>query len=472
MTDSLDQRYLDFVAKTEHIFARYPQLEALRYTFFKDILVGQKALSAKGAIKHWLRPLLHRDRQTIEPLEEADVVIRVEGRRESSIEALHQLWAALEQHKLRIVVLSSPGTQDNLGVPSVALRYPARTVSPDWAKTAWAAFCDIYPDLDTPGLKRAFTYACAQNRGLFEELDRIVGEVKPNMVLLWSTQMPVGAALVVTARQHGIPSLLLQHGVLQPFYTPLVADQMITWGESSNDTLVELGVPKERLLALGSPRHDTMKPSHEPDVRQRFLESLSLPDKPTLVFFSNGNDLVRNGIAPQKCAEWLEAIAEHYVDQINVVVRLHPNEDGSLYTTCPHLTITKGVPDLATTLEGCDWVGSLCSTVLVEGLLYQKPIWQFYADDWPDLADNWKNGLARRIASADELSSMIGGMLRDGTDSFFNPDLVNRVFINHGCAAQTIADYIAKRLSMRRERHDSTVGESGETIAQGIKYRL
>jgi hypothetical protein len=43
---------------------------------------------------------------------------------------------------------------------------------------------------------------------------------------------------------------------------------------------------------------------------------------------------------------------------VNVVVRLHPNEDGSLYRNCSHLTITKGSPDLAVMLEGSDWVGS------------------------------------------------------------------------------------------------------------------
>ena len=94
-------------------------------------------------------------------------------------------------------------------------------------------------------------------------------------------------------------------------------------------------------------------------------------------------------------------MASQFSSKINVVVRLHPNEDGLLYQNCPHVRVTKDAPSLNVTLDGCDWLGSLCSTVLYDALLFNKPVWQFHADGWADLAENWKQGLARRIASAD-----------------------------------------------------------------------
>ena len=123
-------------------------------------------------------------------------------------------------------------------------------------------------------------------------------------------------------------------------------------------------------------------------ARRSFRKCFHFPRGRHLFSFSNGNDLVRNGVAPVQCAQWLESMASRYFHAINVVVRLHPNEDGSLYTHCSHLTISKALPDLTTTLEGSDWVGSLCSTVLYDALPYRKPVWQFYADGWPELADN------------------------------------------------------------------------------------
>ncbi len=93
-------------------------------------------------------------------------------------------------------------------------------------------------------------------------------------------------------------------------------------------------------------------------------------------------------------AQWLETTAEKYSKDLNIIVRLHPNEDDSLYRHCPHLRITKDSPDLAIALDGCDWVGSRCFTVLYDALLFKKPVWQFYADGWPELAKNWREGLA------------------------------------------------------------------------------
>jgi hypothetical protein len=101
-------------------------------------------------------------------------------------------------------------------------------------------------------------------------------------------------------------------------------------------------------------------------------------------------------------------------------------------------------------LEGCDWVGSLCSTVLYEALLYQKPVWQFYAEGWPKLADNWNYGLATRISSQSELSKMVRRMLSRRTATCSSAALCSHVFANHGRATQAVADFIEGRLNTSR----------------------
>ena len=117
-----------------------------------------------------------------------------------------------------------------------------------------------------------------------------------------------------------------------------------------------------------------------------------------------------------------------------------------MYQTCRHLTITKNAPNLAVTLNGCDWVGSLCSTVLYDALLYQKPIWQFYQDGWPELADNWRCGLAKRICSQNELSEMVGRVLDHSVETSTDEGQVARVFSNHRQAGKTIAEFVHRKL--------------------------
>lgn len=449
---SLDERYLDFKDRTARIFAEMPELEPLRHFIFKDLLIQRRADNRIEIMKHWLRPLVRRN-QSKGTLAQADVLILVESSREVIVDALLPVYRALVARGIKVQLVSSGGPAD-LPDSTADFRYPARAVAPNWAKQAWNKLCDEIGELRDRSLQRTFFNACANNRGLLLEINRLLNIVRPKVVVAASTQLSAGAALLTSARLRSL-TLLLQHGILQPFYTPLLADYMLTWGKSSNDVLADLGVSRSRLIALGSPRHDSMKTLTKGNHKNQLLEMLSLPKRPTFVFFSNGNDLVRNGNAPVECAEWLESMASRYASDVNVVVRLHPNEDGSLYQHCPHVKVSKASPDLATTLEGSDWVGSLCSTVLYDALLYHKPILQFYADGWPELAVNWKSGLAKRISSRTELEEMVGRAPGPGNGEYVRDALIDHVFANHGRASEKIADFVQDQLEERRTNRTS-----------------
>jgi hypothetical protein len=302
-------------------------------------------------------------------------------------------------------------------------------------------------ELQDTSLRKSYLYYCSYVNAMLEECGRVLAALGPKIVLTASNPLDGGVAMALKAREHGALALQLQHGILQPFYTPVVADHMLTWGRTSSETLERLGVPRHKLSVVGSPRHDAMTPAPDGSSRQKLLKALGVRDRPTLVFFSNGNDLVRNGRAPIECAAWLESLAVEHAHNLNVVVRLHPNEDGALYKNHSHLCVTKHVPDLGTMLDGCDWVASLCSTVLYDALLYSKPVWQFYADGWPQLADNWKRGLARRISSPEELSKAAEMELsEEGSKCVVDEKLRERVFANHHTATLAVADFVENRL--------------------------
>jgi hypothetical protein len=383
-------------------------------------------------------------------LNRADVLIWIESHREVIVDALLPVYRELASRGMK-VGLASFGGSDNISPSTLHVQFPARAMPPAWAKDAWEALCEVVDGLHHRPIRRSFYYTCAAIQSLLAELARVLDIVKPKVVLGASTQLLGGAALMVASRSRSVLTLLLQHGILQPFYIPLLADRMLTWGQSSNETLVRLGVSCQRLVALGSPRHDSMAHSTNGSARAALLRALSLPERPTFVFFSNGNDLMRNGNAPLECARWLEEIAARRSSNINIIVRLHPNEGGALYRNCPHLHVTKSSPDLATVLDGCDWVGSLCSTAMYDALLYKKPVWQFYADGWSELADNWKYGLAARISSEDELNEMADRMLSEGIEHFIDEDMRSRVFVNHGRATQAVTDYIERQLEGKKD---------------------
>lgn len=442
--ESLDQRYLEFTARTTEVFGLYPQLEPLRYFIFRDLLIQPRACGFQENAKRWVRPLVRRQR-TVGLGQKAEILIWIEGERGIIRDTLLPVVRELTRRGERVQLVSFNGP-DHLPDGTVTFRSPAACRAPGWAKHAWDALSQTVPELGESRLKRSFLYACANNHSLLNELDHVLKAIEPRVVVTASTQLTGGSAAVAAARNRGLRTILLQHGLLQPFYVPLSADVMCTWGQLSSSTLARLGIDVQRLPPLGSPRHDAMSPTKNGIGRQVLLRSLALEDKLTIVFFSNGNDLLRNGSAPLDCAKWIEAVAREYRSRLNVIVRLHPNEDGSLYRDCPNLVVTKNRPDFAPLLDGCDCVLSLCSTALYEALLYRKPIWQLAAPGWPDLAENWKQGVAQRVASEDELRERVERLLdsRDPLDQ--DSGLVERVFNNHGRATQTVADLLVSQI--------------------------
>lgn len=446
---SLDQRYLEFEATTRPVFERHPQLEPLRQFIFKELVVHPRPFGWQESAKWWLRPLVRRQR-TSGVLQPCDMLMLVEGNREVIRESLlpvfHEL--TLRGERVQLVSLNGP---DDLPPPVLTLRFSSVFFIPAWAKGAWEALCRADKNLAVPSLAHAFLSACADAEGLLNELGRILDATRPSVVVTASTQLIGGAALLVAAQKKQIQTVLLQHGVLQPLYLPILADRMCTWGNSSSETLTRLGVDSRQLQALGSPRHDAMRPAPNGRAKEDLLNCLSLKRRPILAFFSNGNDLSRNGSAPVECVRWLEAAAKRYHDRLHLIVRLHPNEDGSLYRRCSHMVITKERPEFSLLLDGSDCVASLCSTAMLDALLYHKPVWHFHADGWPDLATNWQEGLAQRIATQDQLYAMIEDLLNQATPRDQPNNLADRVFANHGRATQAVADFLLAKIDARAD---------------------
>src|SRR5207245_6928059 len=91
---TLDERYLEFLNRSNPVFAQYPQIESLRYFIFRELVVQQRARSWREITKDWSRPVRRRPR-AIKSLDKADVMILVEGLREVIVDALLPVYQEL-----------------------------------------------------------------------------------------------------------------------------------------------------------------------------------------------------------------------------------------------------------------------------------------------------------------------------------------------------------------------------------------
>jgi hypothetical protein len=441
---TLDERWLEFVARTRPVFDAHPDLVPVRQQIFKSFVERKEQLSSKEQLKHLAKLMLKRQKTEMKA-GQVDVVFWLELLREVHTQALLPVMAEVQRLGLRPALIVPTTLSNRLdGISQhIVFRLPYQRQS--GLRRAWDDLRQALPQDTNANSLSAFTTLYDTSGSCVEEIKRILAQLRPRVLVLAMDQLLSGSAACEAARQLGIPSLVLMHGAVLPYNMPLTAEHMGVWGSVGQDQLATLGIPSGKLVVLGSPRHDQF-PDIPTDVRRRFQQMLNLSERHCLVFFSNGNDALRNSKAAlEGCAEWLAVAAEQLREKIEIVVRLHPNEDGSLYTKYPHLRVFKNECDLETTLAGADICAALCSTALLDALLYHKPVLQFYADGWPDLADNWRRGLSQRIANSQQLIEvLIAGEWEDCVKR--QDDHLEGVFANRGRATNVVAQYLADQV--------------------------
>lgn len=443
---NLDGRWLAYAERFEPLLAAYPFLLPLRQSLFKAVVERTTVLGGVARLKDWTRPFLQRAASQIPMAGVAgvDVLFWLDKDREVLVEAIVPVYGCVvEAGRSAGIVLSSAlaGRLDLVPAGTIILQAPVQRPNRRKWQAAFSAYRAVFPSVSEATWPTF--YRMGQQVDSYErEIRRVLQVVKPRVLVLPVDQFMPGSSAVVVARQLGIPTLVLLHGAVSAYNAPLTADKMGVWGEVSFQQMVEMGVEADKLVILGSPRHD--KPPYVADetAKRRLAKTLGLDgDKRIFTFFSNGNDVLRNSVgAVAGCAEWLAEAVRKVGSEWEIAVRLHPNEDGRFYEGLTDLHVYKQTCDLGTVLAGSDMVGALCSTALLEGVLYGVPVVQFWAEGWPMLADNWQRGLARRVASAGELLAVLE------TEGDFGVEQGLRrgdVFANWGRAGQVVADYVA-----------------------------
>jgi hypothetical protein len=452
---TLEARWLEYVRRTQPVFAAHPQMIPLRQMTFKSFVQKHETLSLTDRAKQFARLAL-RQGGSEGDLSPVDIVFWLDSPREVLVEAILPVFRQVRTAGVRAALIATQAAYEKINadpsIKPILFQVPYRWGASEPWKRGWTGLRAVLPqDLQDDSLA-AFCDLGGHADNTVAEVTRLLTALKPRLMILPVDQLLPGSAACTAANNLGIETLVLLHGAVSAYNAPVTARQMSVWGAMARDQMMKYDVPDKQLIALGSPRHDTFPAPLPADVRARFQSALKLPDKPTLVFFSNGNDLqFTSREAAEGCAAWLNAAAQQLSDRIQFVVRLHPNEDGGLYNNYPLLRVFKNEADLATTIGAADVCGTLCSTVMLDALLYRKPILQFYADGWPSLADNWKRGIAQRIENPAQLVEFLTAGFGDRghwqalADS--QSALIETVFANHGHAAKVIAQHAIEQIT-------------------------
>lgn len=130
-----------------------------------------------------------------------------------------------------------------------------------------------------------FSYT-GKNIKFLEKLYRVL---EPKVVVLRDTTRVPEKTIILTARQAGIPTLVIQHGILtaRNVYTKLVSDKIALWGKAGIDWYGRYGNDITKCVVTGRASYDlnhSQKSDYRKEARELFLKIGASPDKKTILY--------------------------------------------------------------------------------------------------------------------------------------------------------------------------------------------
>ncbi|HEV8352611.1 MAG TPA: hypothetical protein VGR24_00255 [bacterium] len=226
-------------------------------------------------------------------------------------------------------------------------------------------------------------------RGLIRWNRRLTGRPRPAVAVLPNDAAFPYDRIADHYRRDGVPFLLMQEGVR--FELPLAgrrrqygqggAQAVAAWGDASVEYFRGVGVPNDRIHAIGNPRLDAIRTRDWSQPARALRASLGL-DRPVLLVLTNPVDLqgfcTREDKHRQVGAFLRAAAGAAAAHGLTVVVKIHPAESLPAYradaaAAGPGIHVVRDAEVYALfTLAAV--VVVLASTVGLEAMLFDLPV--------------------------------------------------------------------------------------------------
>jgi len=201
-----------------------------------------------------------------------------------------------------------------------------------------------------------------------EQTKFFLNNVSISCIVVSNTHSFISRILALVAAEKGIPTICMQHGIIgnEFGFIPKVATVDAVYGNYEVDWYKKLGAPKESLEIIGHPRFDqAFKP---PTIaRSKFDKQLGLDKgKKTLLIVVRGN---------RNFGKWkilIDTISKQL--NLNILIKDFPNDTPHALNKEFSFVHSTAAFDLYDILPNVDCVVSYTSTVALEAMLADKPV--------------------------------------------------------------------------------------------------
>lgn len=272
---------------------------------------------------------------------------------------------------------------------------------------------------------------------------------RPSCVISTSDFWPLEHQLCCQASLRQIPSFIIQHGTIDDFWWPFVADQYCLWGDAHADQMQRIGAPAERLTVLGMPATDNLFGRVNAGQYAPFGNRV----QPVCLILSQTNGSAYEPAVFDSYRQFL-AEAVMLMPFITWKVKLHPIENDSFYREMGNaiyarLTFHPKHVSLEEAVNDADFVTTTFSTAGLESMVMDRPLVVAPATRrvrelawWPTM------GGGIYAASAQEFQIELTKLTSDRGHRTWRLDqqrqFLSKSFANQGYAAERIVDLLER----------------------------
>jgi len=232
-------------------------------------------------------------------------------------------------------------------------------------------------------------------------------------------------AFIQLAKARGIPTLEIQFGTCGPESVEwrfFLADILAVWGSRPKAVMEMHGVPSERIVITGSPRHDSLTQPTPASVAVTRTQLGAEPGKTLILFAStHSSDPLCN---PGVIRAMKEAVftACRTLSNVRLTVKPHPLEDvaetRALAASDSNFIFLEPAEDIRPFIVACDIFISTGSTATLDALIADKPVICLNFPGWETFSDLFaRSGAALPACSAEETRQTIFALLPSGSAS-------------------------------------------------------
>jgi hypothetical protein len=274
-------------------------------------------------------------------------------------------------------------------------------------------------------------------RSLF---DMLFEKISARYVVTTSDLWPFENQFVWAAKEAGLKTYVIQHGIIVEYWWPFDADYLFLWGDLHREQLVGLGAPEDRILIGGMPAlEEKLKTRTDYDFQ---------PGCPLNVLIISQTHTPDFSVSfMENFASCLKLLGERG-DRFRVVVKLHPIENMSFYgkhnlDRYPNFTFVKNEKGIHDCIIDSDLCISLFSTGGLEAVALNRPSIVLNLESWIEDYAWWpRYGGGLYIPDVPSLRAVLENILEDpGRIQDIlekQKSFLHRSFSNMGTACQEI----------------------------------